>query len=184
MKITTIKVGSLQTNCYILSDEASGEAVVIDPGDEARKLLAAVQGLKVLYIVLTHGHPDHFGAIDELKKKTGAQLLGHPADNWFLKQDQEIKEGDTISFGQEKLKVYHTPGHSQGSICLYTPGHLFSGDTLFYSDHGRTDLPGGSGDEMKHSLKRLAGLPAETKVYPGHEAFTTIGQERERGTLG
>ena len=184
MLIKTIKVGSLQTNCYIVIDEPSNEAIIIDPGDEAGRILPETRGLKIRYIIITHGHPDHFGAIDEVKKKTGALLLANPADNWFFNPDQELKEGDEVVFGGITLKVLQTPGHSKGCICLYTPGHLFSGDTLFSGTCGRTDLPGGSSAEMSSSLMRLSTLPDETKVYPGHDEFTTIKDEKERGTFG
>jgi len=156
---------------------------VIDPGDEAHKILPQLKGFKVQYIIITHGHPDHFGAMDEVKKTTQAQLLMHPADEWFFKPDQEIKEGDEIKCGALSFKVMHTPGHSKGGICLYTPGHLFSGDTLFSTTHGRIDLPGGSMHEMVESLRRLSRLPDDTIVYPGHDETTSIGLEKERKTL-
>ncbi|MFH1826328.1 MAG: MBL fold metallo-hydrolase [bacterium] len=184
MKIKIVKVGSLQTNCYIVSDESTNEAIVIDPGDEAAKILPNLKGLKVRYIIITHAHPDHFGALDAVKHATKAKLLMHPADEWFFKPDQELSEGDEIKFGHIDLHVIHTPGHSPGGICLYTDGHLFSGDTLFSTTYGRIDLPGGSPHQMRESLKRLAGLPDETIVYPGHDETTTIGLEKERGTLG
>jgi hydroxyacylglutathione hydrolase len=184
MQIKTIKVGSLQTNCYIVIDEKSKEAVVIDPGDEAARILPEIKGLKIRYIILTHGHPDHFGALDEIQQATGAPLLMNKADSWFFKPDQALKEGDEIKFGGETLKIIHTPGHTRGGICLYTKGHLFSGDTLFWGTHGRTDLPGSSAEEMKRSLKKLSALPDETRVYPGHDEFTTIRDEKERKTLG
>lgn len=184
MIIKTIKVGNLQTNCYIVIDEKSKEAVVIDPGDEASKILSEIKGLKIRYIILTHGHPDHFGAIDDIKKATRAPLLMSPDDSWFVKPDQTLQEGDEIKFGNQILNIMQTPGHSKGGICLYTNGHLFSGDTLFSEGCGRTDLPGGSMEEMRKSLKRLAALPDETLVYPGHDESTTIRTEKERGTLG
>jgi hydroxyacylglutathione hydrolase len=184
MQIKTIKVGSLLTNCFILIDEESKEAVIIDPGDEASRILPEISGLKVRHIIITHGHPDHFGAIDEIKEKTGATLLMNPADSWFLKPDRALNEGDEVKFGNIVLKVLHTPGHSKGSICLITGNQLFSGDTLFAWGHGRTDLPGGSTADMRKSLKRLSALPDNTKVYPGHEEFTTIKDEKERGTFG
>jgi glyoxylase-like metal-dependent hydrolase (beta-lactamase superfamily II) len=183
MRIKTIKVGNLLTNCYVVIDDKSKEAVVIDPGDEGRKILPEIRGLKVRYIILTHGHPDHFGAIDELSRATQAPWLFNSDDSWFLKPDEELKEGKEISFGEVSMKVMHTPGHSRGSICLYTAGYLFSGDTLFSEGHGRTDLPGGSMMEMKQSLKRLSELPDDTIVLPGHDEPTTILQEKERGTL-
>ncbi len=190
MKIKTIKVGNLETNCYIVIDENSSEAAVIDPGDEEEKILPEIKGLKVRYIVLTHGHPDHFGAIDDLIKATGAPVLVSAEDSWFVKPDQELKDGQEIKFGSIVLKVLHTPGHSRGSVCLYLPagrqgtaGYLFSGDTLFSEGHGRTDLPGGSLPEMERSLKRLSQLPDDTVVFPGHDEATTILREKERGTL-
>lgn len=184
MLIKTIKVGSLQTNCYILSDEATREAVVIDPGDEAKLILPALQGLKVKAIVLTHGHPDHFGAVAEVKKATGAPLLMNWDDGWFLKPDGQLNEGQEIAIGKTLIKVIATPGHSLGSVCLLVDDQLFSGDTLFADTYGRTDLPGGSEKAMQKSLRKLAALPIATPVYPGHGEATTIGQEKERGTLG
>ncbi|MDD5382921.1 MAG: MBL fold metallo-hydrolase [Candidatus Margulisbacteria bacterium] len=184
MKFKTVKVGNLRTNCYIIFDEHNGEGVIVDPGDEAAKILPEIAELKVRYIIITHGHPDHFGALDELKKKTGAPLLMNSGDNWFFNPDRTIKEGDEISFGRVTLKVLQTPGHSRGGVCLYAPGYLFSGDTLFAGTCGRTDLPGGSAEAMAKSLKKLAQLPGETMVFPGHDEFTTIQQEKERGTLG
>ena len=183
MQIKTIKVGSLQTNCYIVIDEKSREAIVIDPGDEANKILPQIQDYNIRYIIVTHGHPDHFGALDAVKNKTKAPILMNPNDSWFFKPDKELKDGDEIKVGEIEFKVIQTPGHSSGSICLYTPGHLFSGDTLFSTAHGRVDLPGGSMSEMRRSLQYLATLPNDTLVYPGHDETTTIKQEKERGTL-
>lgn len=156
---------------------------MVDPGDEAGLIIPELKDLKVKYIVLTHGHPDHFGALDEVQKATNAPILAHPADSWFVKPDTELNEGDEIRIGDTILKVFHTPGHTEGGICLYTQGHLFAGDTLFKQWHGRVDLPGGSMKQMKKSLERLATLPDDTKVYPGHDEFTTIGQEKIGGSL-
>ncbi len=183
MKIKTIKVGSLQTNCYIIIDEPSNEAIVVDPGDEADQIISHLKDLKIKYIVITHGHPDHFGALDEIKQYTKAPLAMSPEDSWFIKPDRGLKDGDQIAIGKLSFNVIHTPGHSKGCICLYTAGHLFSGDTLFAGTCGRMDLPGGSQAEMVNSLKRLASLPDNTIVYPGHGETTTIAKEKERGTL-
>jgi glyoxylase-like metal-dependent hydrolase (beta-lactamase superfamily II) len=124
---------------------------------------------------------DHFGAVSAIKKETGALLLMHPADNWFIAPDQNI--GDKVVFGTITLEVILTPGHSQGGICLYTKGFLFSGDTLFANTYGRTDLPGSSEADMLQSLKKLAQLPDDTRVFPGHGEATSIALEKERGTL-
>ena len=183
MQIKTIKVGSLQTNCYILIDEKSKQAIIIDPGDEAYKILPEIKGLKVPYVVITHGHPDHFGAVDDVLQATKAKLMMNPNDSWFLEPQLPLKDGDEVEFGHIVLKVIHTPGHSQGGICLYTPGHLFSGDTLFSTTYGRVDLPGSSPAAMRKSLEKLSTLPDETIVYPGHDETTTIGLEKKRGTL-
>jgi len=184
MNIQTIKVGSLQTNCYIVSDPVTKEAIVVDPGDEPEEILPEIGSLNIRYIVITHGHWDHIGAVSALKKATKAKVLMQAKATYSLKPDQEIKEGDEVVFGQTKLKVLATPGHSPGGICLYSDKHLFSGDTLFYGTYGRTDLLGSSQKDMEASLKRLATLPDDTIVYPGHGRSTTIKQEKEQGTLG
>ncbi|MDI6731644.1 MAG: MBL fold metallo-hydrolase [Candidatus Margulisbacteria bacterium] len=175
MQIKTIKVGELQTNCFIVIDESTKDAVVIDPGDEAGKILAELKGLKVKKLIITHGHYDHVGAVKELKKRLRADVLMHPDDAWLFQPDVFVNDGDEINFGNLALKAIHTPGHTPGGICLYLDGHLFSGDTLFAGTYGRTDLPGGSEGLMAQSLKKLAKLPPSTKVYPGHGGQTTIG---------
>jgi len=184
MQIKTIKVGELRTNCYVVIDEKTQEAVIIDPGDEAQKILAEIKGYKIDKIIITHGHFDHIGAIDEIKQSLKARVLMHPSDNWDLEPDVVLSDGDIIQFGGINLKVIHTPGHSPGGICLYTPGHLFAGDTLFSGTCGRVDLPGSSETMMINSLQKLFNLPADTKVYPGHGNATTIGSEKEKGWFG
>jgi len=183
MQTKTIKVGPIQTNCYIIIDEKSNEALIIDPGDEADEILPEIKGLKIKAIVITHGHWDHVGAIDQIKNATGALVYMHAGDNMMAKVDKNLNDGDKFKIGGTVFEVIHTPGHSEGGICLYTKGHLFSGDTLFLRWHGRVDLPGSSAQKMKQSLKRLAELPDDTKVYPGHDESTTIGQEKEGGAL-
>ena len=197
MNIETIEVGELETNCYIAYDPQSKEAIVIDPGDESGKILDLLgeKRLIPLYIVITHGHPDHTGGAEEIHKATGAKILIHEEDakvfntpSAWLKYlfsskihiDKELKEGDVIKFGGISFAVIHTPGHSKGSMCLYSKEEkaLFSGDTLFYDAVGRTDLPWSSEADMKASLKKLLELPPETKVLPGHGWSSTIGQER------
>ncbi len=201
MDIKTLAVGPLETNCYVVSDEATGEAMVIDPGDEPDRIIELSGGLDVKYIVLTHAHFDHAGAVPELKEATGASIALHPADKaaystvteqaafWGFQSDPMpepdimLAEGDELSLGGTTLRVLHTPGHSPGCICLVGGGVLFSGDTLFKGSVGRTDLPGSSIGELKASFRRLLELPPETAVLPGHGPATTIAGERSYNIL-
>lgn len=198
MIIKKLEVGPIMANCYILGCKNTSEAVVIDPGDEADRILMdlAESNLKVKYIINTHGHFDHVGANARMKKATGAKLMIHRDDETMLKDlskaaasfglraenspgaDVYLADGDEISFGNITLTVIHTPGHSRGGICLHTPGALFSGDTLFAGSIGRTDLPGGDYDTLIRSIKtRILGLDGQTIVYPGHGPETSIVQE-------
>ena len=199
-----IPVGMLACNCSIVGDEAAGEAVVIDPGDDIERVqeILARHDLRVKYIVATHAHIDHVGGIEKLKRATGATVLMHEADlplyqnlamqaAWLgvkppevVPVDQFLKEGDVLRSGGLRFEVFHTPGHSPGSLCLHVPGEqprLFSGDTLFRGSIGRTDLWGGSYEQILRSIHNtLFCFPDETPVYPGHMAPTSIGEERER----
>jgi hydroxyacylglutathione hydrolase len=198
-----LPVGMLACNCSVVGDEASGEAVVIDPGDDVERVqeILSKHQLRAKYIIATHAHIDHVGGIEKLKQATGAAVLMHEADlplyqnltlqaEWLgiappgiVAVDQFLKEGDALRFGQHKLEVLHTPGHSPGSLSLHLPGEharIFSGDTLFEGSIGRTDLWGGSMYEILRSIRsRLLIFPDETPVFPGHGPQTTIGQERE-----
>ena len=198
-----LPVGMLACNCSILGDEATGEAIVIDPGDEIDRVheILARHGLKAKYIVATHAHIDHVGGIEKLQQATGAAVLMHERDlplyqklamqaEWLgveppdvVKVDQLLKEGETLRCGPLSLEVLHTPGHSPGSISLHLPGkeaRLFSGDTLFQGSIGRTDLWGGSYGQILRSIRnRLLVFPDEMPVFPGHGLPTTIGAERE-----
>lgn len=193
-------VGQLQVNCYILADEKTKEAVVIDPGDDAEAILGIIKdkGLAVKYIVNTHAHFDHVGANGRLKEATGAAILIHKADSPLLhttvKQagmfgmttaaspaaDRQVEDGDVISAGEVSLKVLYTPGHSSGGISLLEQGMVFTGDALFAGSIGRTDLPGGDLMTLISSIKaKLMTLPDETRVFPGHGPASTIGEERK-----
>jgi glyoxylase-like metal-dependent hydrolase (beta-lactamase superfamily II) len=198
-----LPVGMLACNCSILGDESTGEAVVIDPGDDIEEVqrILAKHHLRVKYIVATHAHIDHVGGIEKLKQATGAAVLMHQSDLPLYKNlalqaewlgvaapgvtdvDQFLKEGDSLRCGKLSLEVLHTPGHSPGSLSLHLPGEnqrILSGDTLFQGSIGRTDLWGGSMDEILRSIRtRLLIFPDETPVFPGHGAPTTIGEERE-----
>jgi hydroxyacylglutathione hydrolase len=204
MEIKTLKLGPLQTNCYLVWCPKTLEAIIIDPADEAGFITQEILNLKLKpkYIVLTHGHFDHVLGVLELKLNFNLPILLHQKDlslynqtqksaqYWLQRQvdpipppDKFIKQNDRIKFGKETLKVIETPGHTPGSICLYsiTTPHkntlLFTGDTLFKNAIGRTDFSYSSPKDMQSSLKKLLQLPPKTKVYPGHENKTTIAQE-------
>ena len=197
-----LPVGPLQCNCSIIGDETTHEAMVIDPGDEIQTILALVRkhNLQVKQIVITHAHIDHVGGAMKLRAATGAPILLNQNDYDLLKMldvqaawigmpspgkvdiDQNLGPADTVKAGSLTANVLLTPGHTQGSICLYFPTEkkLIAGDTLFAGSIGRTDLPGGSFEKIIHSLHhKLLTLPDETVVIPGHGPMTTIGQERE-----
>ncbi len=199
MIIQSLVVGPIQANCFILGDEKTREAVVIDPGDEVKRILAGLQkqALQLKYIINTHGHFDHVGANKALKDQSGVPILIHKADAPLLAQlsasaavwgmqidnsppaDRLLEDGDQITFGQITLEVIHTPGHSLGGISLYTPKDLFVGDILFAGSIGRTDFPGGDYDQLIAGVrKRLFVLGDDVHVYPGHGPATTIGQEK------
>lgn len=202
MILETFPVGPLQCNCIILGDERTKSAVVIDPGDEIERVTAALdrRGLSVVAIVATHGHIDHVGGFAELKKMTGAKTLLHEADvplyeelasqaEWLgiaapsmTTLDGGLDEAVGLAVGGLQLDVRHTPGHSPGSVSLVLPEDvptLFSGDTLFAGSIGRTDLWGGSFEEIIASIRaKLLTLPDDTIVIPGHGPRTTVGTER------
>ncbi|MFC1585216.1 MBL fold metallo-hydrolase [Fibrobacterota bacterium] len=199
MIIKQLMVGPIQANCYILGCEETGEAAVIDPGEEGDRILRELAGAKLAlkYIINTHGHFDHAGANGRLKEATGADVLIHAQDAYMLNDlprgaalfgmtapespapDRKLEDGDTITFGKITLTVLHTPGHSPGGISLYTEKAVFSGDTLFDGSVGRTDLPGGDMAVLKKSIReKLFTLGDDVVVYPGHMGETTIGDEK------
>jgi hydroxyacylglutathione hydrolase len=194
-------VGPLHCNCSVVGDEQSREAMVIDPGDNIDDILAIVErhGLTVKQIVVTHAHIEHVGGAMKLKARTGAPILLNQSDEMLLKMldvqatwigvrppgdvavDQNLADADKLKVGDLEASVIHTPGHTEGSVCLYFPAEqkLIAGDTLFAGSIGRTDLPGGSMDKIMRSLHtKVLALPDETIVIPGHGRLTTIGEER------
>ena len=202
MFLKQMQVSQMAVFAYLVGDEETGEALVIDPAADTARIatLAADNGLTIKYIVNTHGHVDHISGNRDMKESTDAQIVVHEADADMLVStpalylrmfgakasppaDITVREGDTIAAGRVAFQVIATPGHSPGSMCLYGEGLVFTGDTLFVGAVGRTDLPGGSWNTMARSLReKLAVLPDDTKVLPGHNygpaPTSTIGYEK------
>jgi glyoxylase-like metal-dependent hydrolase (beta-lactamase superfamily II) len=198
--IVPFVIGPMESNAYILADEATRRAAVIDPGMESERLLDFLEAerLRLELVLNTHGHFDHVFCNGYFTSKTGARLLIHEADVPLLRELPEVarqygfsvaeppepdgflRDGDIIAVGEMAVRVYHTPGHSPGGVCLHVGEVLFSGDTLFAGSVGRTDLPGGSYEELIASIRaKLLPLPDTTLVYTGHGPRTSIGDERE-----
>jgi len=193
-----LAVGPFMSNCYIVGSESSKKGMIIDPGAEADQIMKNVEesGLDIKFIVLTHGHMDHCEALKEVKEATGAEVAIHSDDAYYLQKrplkstmgfpypetppaEKLLSDGDKLDFDDLEFLVLHTPGHSQGGICLVGEGIVFSGDTLFNYGIGRTDLPNGSLDQLMNSIHtKLMTLPDDTVVFPGHGPETTIGAER------
>ena len=192
MEVKVLQVGPIGTNCYLLEDEKAHVAAVIDPGDEAGRILQVIKddGVDVKYILLTHGHYDHTTAVPELHQALPqAEIYIHKADANgagsrlfpLAGQIPDLKfydEGDVLTLGELTIQVLHTPGHSKGSVTLKVGDVLFCGDTLFAGSCGRTDLAGGSYEEIMASLKKLGELPGDYHVCPGHDVTSTLERER------
>lgn len=194
MIIKTIPAGIYDANCYIVGDEKTKEAVVLDPGGDGEMLEDEIKklGYKIKYILLTHGHFDHVGGVEYLTRKFEIPYYITKVDEDFMKQDSSVfgslsdsanylKEGDSIKFGSKVIKVIETPGHTKGGVCFLIEDKLFSGDTLFQGSIGRTDFLGGDFEEIISSIKnKLLTLGDEVEVYPGHGPMSTIGDEKRR----
>jgi glyoxylase-like metal-dependent hydrolase (beta-lactamase superfamily II) len=199
--VATLPVGMIQTNCYVVGCGDTQEGVIIDPGGHPQRILAEVErhGFSIKYVLNTHGHFDHTDGNGAIVEATGAPLALHPLDLPLLQAsggaalfglqadaspapDLELHDGDELEVGTLRFQVLHTPGHTPGHVCFYEPaeGALFDGDVLFYRGVGRTDLEGGSWQQLMDSIRRvLLALPDQTIVYSGHGPATTIGDEKQ-----
>ena len=195
-EVRRFEVGALQANAYLITDEATGKMAVIDPGAADAALFSAIRaGGNLQWILLTHGHADHIGAVKILREETGAQVVAHSWEQPLLQSaglnlsrqfgcpmsfsaDVTVQEGACIRLGETELKVLHTPGHTAGSVCYQMGRFLFTGDTLFAGSMGRVDFPTGDLNAMRDSLKRLAELPGDFQIFSGHGEKTTLAQER------
>lgn len=201
LKISSLTVGELAVNCWFLVNEDTKETLVFDPGDEAERIQAYAErnGWKISFILLTHGHSDHMGGAEELRRLTEAPVYALAEEEPMLKNgktnlsvfiqhrvitveaDEYVRDGQEITLSGIRLKVFHTPGHTPGGCCYYCEeaGCVFAGDTLFQGSVGRSDFPGGSMSELVRSVKeKLFLLPEDTKVYPGHGEETSIAYEK------
>ncbi|OFI05242.1 putative metallo-hydrolase [Clostridium acetireducens DSM 10703] len=191
MEIKVLPVGAYEANCYILLDENTKEAAVIDPGDSGKFIIDTIKDLKckVKYIILTHGHLDHTGAVDDLKKEFNAPVCINEKDEKLaskssfifgeIKSDKYIKEGDILEIGNIKLKCIETPGHTPGGMSFLVDNIVFTGDTLFFCSIGRTDFEGGDYSTIINSIKtKLTVLPDDTIVLPGHGPKSSIKNEK------
>lgn len=201
VEVRGLVVGLFQENCYVIGSRRTGEAAVIDPGDEPERILALARdmGVRITKIVCSHAHLDHVMAAHAIKQETNAKFMFHPRDKHIAESvpqsarmmlgrdvpevpgaDYELADGDDLELAGVSVRVIHTPGHTPGSVSLYSNGLLFSGDTLFDGSIGRTDMPGGSYPQIMASItQRLLQLPDDTVVLPGHMRQTTIGRERQ-----
>ena len=191
MKIRAMQVGQLGTNCYLLEDEATQTAAVVDPGGEGARILAQAKadGVEIALILLTHAHFDHTGGVAELHRALpGVPVYLHPADAALLGTQVfpaigaptvPYQDGDVVKLGNLDIRVIHTPGHTPGGVTLQVGDVLFTGDTLFQGSMGRIDFQGGSYEDIMASLKRLAALPGDYHVLPGHMGSSTLERERQ-----
>ena len=172
MIIRQLEIGMMDNFSYLVGCSQTRKALVIDPGDDVSAILAAAkrEGLTIVAIINTHAHGDHTAGNQALKKQTKARIMIHAQDaDGYPQADDHLTDGEEIHVGEITIKVIHTPGHTPGGICLYADGNLFTGDTLFVGDSGRTDLPGGDRPTLGASIRRIMKLPEDTVVWPGHD---------------
>jgi glyoxylase-like metal-dependent hydrolase (beta-lactamase superfamily II) len=198
LNVETFTVGAFQENCYLIVDDRSHKAVIVDPGGEGDRLVDAVEscGAELEAIWITHAHVDHVGAIASIKRKWNVPVYLHPADRRLYEAaarqaevygvpfeeppppDREFSDGQHLELGGSEFTVMHAPGHAPGHVVIHGEGMALVGDCLFAGSIGRTDLPFSNPPQLAESLKKIAGLPPETIVYPGHGMETTIAEER------
>ncbi len=184
MEIKRLEVGSFENNCYVVSCPGTGEAVIIDPAAEGHKIIKEISGKMVRYVLITHGHMDHIGALEEVLRETKAPVGIHERDSRALRQKPDffLADGQTLKFGNLEMKALHTPGHTPGGVCFLIGGALFSGDTIFPNGPGNTALPGADYRLILKSIhSKIFTLPDETMIYPGHGLETSVGREKATG---
>jgi glyoxylase-like metal-dependent hydrolase (beta-lactamase superfamily II) len=182
LEISVLPVGPLLTNCYLAWDKVSREAFLVDPGSDDEKIRRALksENLNLKFIIITHGHFDHTGAVEPLKAKFHCPVFLSSEDRFlYTGLTEDLKKDQLFSLGKLTFRILATPGHTPGGMALLGEGVLFSGDTLFANGCGRIDLPGGEAEKLKDSLKLLLDLPSETLVLPGHGPATTIAKEKQ-----
>jgi hydroxyacylglutathione hydrolase len=199
VKVATITVGAFQENCYLLVDDHSNKAVIVDPGSEGERLIDAIDrsGAELEAIWITHAHVDHVGAIASIKRKWDVPIYLHPLDRRLYEAasrqaqvygvpfeeppapDQEFSDGQRVRVGDSEMTVMHAPGHAPGHVVIHGDGIALVGDCLFAGSIGRTDLPFSNPPQLAASLEKISALPPETVVYPGHGMDTTIAEERQ-----
>ncbi len=197
INVKSVLLGEIANNCYLITDAETNKSALVDCTEASAKMLDFIGNADLEYILLTHGHFDHIGGVKEIKEKFGAKVVISSQDEPMLSSgklslaafcggvqnntsaDILVEDGDVIELGKTSIKVMATPGHTKGGVCYIADDCIFTGDTLFFCSCGRTDFPGGSFDEIKQSLNKLARLKGNYKLYPGHDRVSTLDFERE-----